>query len=54
MKTLWIPWWLLLAACATHKAAPIRCDGELRPINTVAASSAAQPLRQSSVGDHAP
>jgi hypothetical protein len=40
MKATWILSWLVLSACAAHKAVPVSCESKLRPINVIAAPAA--------------
>jgi hypothetical protein len=54
MKALWFPWWLVLAACAAHQAAPVGCGSKLRPINAVTTNSAPRASAQAKAKDDAP
>ena len=54
MKITWILSWLVLSACASHKAAPVRCDSKLRPINVVAAPAAQPDAAAEKAQDAAP
>ena len=54
MKSAWILSWLVLSACAAHKAAPVGCDNKLRPINVVATPAVRPAATAEKAGDAAP